>query len=181
MSRIPVFSVVGYSGTGKTTFLEGLIPILKAKGLRIAVIKHDAHEFEVDREGKDSWRLTRAGADVTALISDKKAVLMENRPIPIQGLIDQIQDVDLIFTEGYKHGDWPKILLHAKRTGKPLPIDPDTCIALCTDDAIETRVPRYSLKDTQAIAELIYGRLPAKEPASWLKSLPSGRSEYCAD
>lgn len=159
MNGIPVFSVVAYSGTGKTTFLERLIPLLKAKGLSIAVIKHDAHEFEVDRAGKDSWRMTQAGADVTGLISDTQAVLMENRAVSIQRFIDQIQGVDLILTEGYKHGGWPKILLHAKITGKPLPIDPDTCMAVCTDDAIQTTAPLYSLEDAQAVAELIYARL----------------------
>ena len=67
------------SGTGKTTFLERLIPKLKARGLKIAIVKHDGHRFEIDHEGKDSDRFTKAGADVTGLISSEKAVLIENR------------------------------------------------------------------------------------------------------
>lgn len=67
MQTIPVIAVAAWSGTGKTTLLERLIPVLKERGLRVCVMKHDAHEFEVDRVGKDSWRMTRAGADVTIL------------------------------------------------------------------------------------------------------------------
>ena len=106
MQQIPVISVAAYSGTGKTTFLEKLIPVLKARGLRLCVMKHDAHDFQVDREGKDSWRLTKDGADVTLLTNGQRAVLFENRPVDTEALLGKISDVDLILTEGYKHGPW---------------------------------------------------------------------------
>ena len=160
MGGIPIFSVVAYSGTGKTTLLEKLIPLLKERGLRVAVVKQDAHRFQVDREGKDSWRLTRAGADVTAITSQERAVVMENRPLPLETFLDRIRDVDVILTEGYKHGDWPKILLHRRATGKPLPLAPEECIAVLTDEKLETCTPCYPLDDVETVAELICSRLP---------------------
>ncbi|MCR5173611.1 MAG: molybdopterin-guanine dinucleotide biosynthesis protein B, partial [Oscillospiraceae bacterium] len=87
---VPVFQFVALSGTGKTTFLEKLVAELKSRGLRVGVYKHDGHEFEIDRPGKDSWRFTRAGADVTLLSSAGKAVIMENRPVPPEELADRI-------------------------------------------------------------------------------------------
>ena len=88
------------SGTGKTTFLEKLIPKLKAYGLKIAIVKHDGHRFDIDHEGKDSDRFTKAGADVTGLISSEKAVLMDNRTVDPEEFLKKIDGVDLILTEG---------------------------------------------------------------------------------
>ena len=96
--KIPIVSVAGWSGTGKTTYLEQLIPELKRRGLRIAALKHDAHGFELDREGKDSWRLSKAGADVTLLVSGQKAAILENRPVSLERLLEGVHDVDLIVT-----------------------------------------------------------------------------------
>ena len=103
MQTIPVIAVAAWSGTGKTTLLERLIPVLKERGLRVCVMKHDAHEFEVDRVGKDSWRMTRAGADVTILTNGAHAAILENRPVTAEALLEQVHDVDLVLTEGYKH------------------------------------------------------------------------------
>ena len=76
MNPIPAIGFAAYSGTGKTTLIEKLVMTLKAQGCRIAVIKHDAHRFEIDREGKDSWRFTRAGADITLLSSPEKTAII---------------------------------------------------------------------------------------------------------
>ena len=155
MANIPIFSVVAFSGTGKTTLLEKLVTELKSRGLRIAVIKHDAHEFEIDREGKDSWRMTRAGADVTAVVSGSKAAIMENRPVPFEALVEKITDVDIILTEGYKHGKWRKIGIRRKETGNPLPIPADDCFAIVTDVPEQTDTPCFSLDDIQGLADLL--------------------------
>lgn len=155
MSLIPVYSIVAYSNTGKTTLLEKLIPELKSRGFRTAVIKHDAHEFEIDREGKDSWRLTKAGAEVTVVASKTKAVIMENRFEPIEELIDRIRDVDIILTEGYKHGPWPKIALQRSENGKPLPLPPEECLVIMTDVPVETKTPCLGLNDISALADII--------------------------
>jgi molybdopterin-guanine dinucleotide biosynthesis protein MobB len=152
---IPVYSFVAFSNTGKTTLLEKLIPELKSRGLRVAVVKHDAHEFDIDREGKDSWRMTRAGADVSAVASATKAAVMENRFVPIEELIDRIRGVDIILTEGWKHGPWPKIALQRSGSGKPLPLPPEECLAIVSDVPVETTTPRLGLDDIVALADII--------------------------
>lgn len=154
-TEIPVYSVVGYSGSGKTTFLEKLIPELKKRGLRVAVVKHDAHEFEIDREGKDSYRLTAAGADVTGLISDKKAVLMENRPVLPAEIIGKIDQVDVILTEGFKAENWPKILVYRKDSGQPAAADPQNCFAVVSDTAVGENNRVFDLNDAASVAGLI--------------------------
>lgn len=152
---IPVYSIVAYSGTGKTTFLERLIPALKRRGLRVAVFKHDAHDFEMDREGKDSYRLTAAGADMTLLASPHKAVVMENRPVDPQRLLEQVHDVDLILTEGFKFGAWKKILLVRRASGKPPALDPETCFAVVSDVRLDTAAPQFSIEDAEGLADFL--------------------------
>lgn len=119
---IPVITLAAYSNTGKTTYLSSLIPCLKAAGLRVAVIKHDGHEFQIDQEGKDTWRFAQAGADVVAITSASKFAIMEYRPIDINALIEKISGVDLIILEGYKQGPYPKIALYRAASGKELAI-----------------------------------------------------------
>lgn len=155
VSDIPIISIVAFSGTGKTTFLERLIPVLKKRGLRLAVMKHDAHDFQVDREGKDSWRMTRAGADVTVLTNGQHAVLFENRPVEDARILEQIRDVDLILTEGYKHGPWKKIALYRRELGKTFPCPIEECMAVVSDTAINVPVPCYSFESVEKVADLI--------------------------
>lgn len=145
--QTPVVSFVAYSGTGKTTFLEKLIPKLKAYGLKIAIVKHDGHRFDIDHEGKDSDRFTKAGADVTGLISLEKAVLMDNRTVDPEEFLKKIDGVDLILTEGFKHGPWPKIMLHRKENGKPMPLRPEECLAVISDVDVEDCENVFPLDD----------------------------------
>ncbi len=152
---IPVYSVVAFSGTGKTTLLEKLIPELSKRGLRVAVIKHDAHEFEIDKPGKDSWRMTQAGAAVTVVASGTQAAIMENRFVPIDELIAKVQNVDVIITEGYKHGPWPKIALSRAGNGKPLPVDPADCLAVLTDEPAVTGPNVLGLNDVAALTDIL--------------------------
>lgn len=153
--QIPVVSFVAYSGTGKTTFLEKLIPKLKACGLKIAIVKHDGHRFDIDHEGKDSDRFTKAGADVTGLISSEKAVLMDNRTVDPEAFLKKIDGVDLILTEGFKHGPWPKIMLHRKETGKPMPLRPEECLAVISDVDVEDCENVFPLDDVEKTAEFL--------------------------
>ena len=90
---IPVFSIVAYSDTGKTTFMEKLLPILKSEGIRTAVVKHDSHGFEIDKEGKDSYRITKAGADITGIVSKDRSVLMENRPRDMDHIFGRQEEI----------------------------------------------------------------------------------------
>ena len=160
MPDIPILSVAAYSGTGKTTLLEQLIPALKARGLRLCVMKHDAHDFQADKEGKDSWRMTQAGADVTLLTNGLHAVCFENRPISDTELLSRVRDVDLILTEGYKHGPWKKIALYRAAVGKPFPCALSECLAVVTDTPVETgEIPCFSFSEVDALAEQIVGEL----------------------
>ena len=155
MQNIPIYSIVAYSGTGKTTLMVKLIEELKRRKIRVAVIKHDAHEFDIDKEGKDSWRFAQAGADVTAVASATKSALIEYRPVPVETLIGNIRDVDIILTEGYKTGPWPKIAVRREATGKPLPVPAKDCIAIVSDAPEQTDTPCFGLDDVPNIADLI--------------------------
>ena len=108
---IPIVSVVGKSNAGKTTLLEKLIPELKRRGYRVATVKHDAHSFEMDEPGKDTWRHRQAGADVVVISSkDKMAMIRRvDEELSLLEIADTITGVDIILTEGFKRGPAPKI------------------------------------------------------------------------
>ena len=156
---IPVYSFIAKSGTGKTTLIEKLIPELKSRGLRVAVMKHDAHEFDVDKPGKDSWRMTRAGADVTVVASAAHAAIMENRPVSAEELLSRISDVDLIITEGYKHGPWKKIGVYRAAAGNELPEVSGGYFAVAADADAGVPAPCVPLDDVKALADLIVSDL----------------------
>lgn len=155
MSDIPVISIVGYSGSGKTTLIEKLIPALAKKGLRTAVIKHDGHEFEVDEEGKDSWRFSKAGAAVSAIVSPTHCAIMENRPVTLEQIISRISEVDLILTEGFKHGNYPKIAVSRLGSGVPMPDIDSSYIAIASDSRLNAQIPVIDINDTDALASFI--------------------------
>ena len=114
------------------------------------------HEFEVDRVGKDSWRMTRAGADVTILTNGAHAAILENRPVTAEALLEQVHDVDLVLTEGYKHGLWKKIALYRAAVGKPFPCALEECIAVVTDTPIaDCPVPCLGFEEIEALADRI--------------------------
>ena len=154
---IPIIGFAAYSGTGKTTLIEKLVRELKAQGYRVCIIKHDAHQFEIDREGKDSWRFTQAGADMTILSSPEKTAVIEQRPLSFWDLVAMIHDVDLILVEGYKQENIPRIGICRKATGKGLVHPAKHYIAVVTDDdSIHTDgIPRFSLEEIRNISAFI--------------------------
>ena len=109
--KIPILSVVGKSDSGKTTLLEGLIRELKQRGYRVGTIKHDAHSFEIDVPGKDSWRHAQAGSDHVVISSPLRVASIRRveREPQLEELAAGMTDVDIILTEGYKRGNAPKI------------------------------------------------------------------------
>ncbi len=151
----PVISLVAYSGSGKTSFLEKLIPELKKRGLRVAVVKHDAHDFDIDRDGKDSARISKAGADVTAIVSASRAAIMENRSVDFAEIVSRIKDVDLIITEGGKHENWPKIMLYRAAAGKEYAARPEDCVAVVSDVEIENAAASFGLEDAAGLADFL--------------------------
>lgn len=147
-ARIPVLGFAAASGTGKTTLLTRLIPLLKQNGLRIGLIKHSHHDFEIDRPGKDSFRLREAGASPVMLVSRyRRAMITEFTSEKEPRLDDQLKqfdqsELDLILVEGFRAEKFPKIELHRPALEKPLlyPNDPDI-IAIAADVVLET--PAY--------------------------------------
>ncbi len=154
---IPIIGFAGYSGSGKTTLIENLIPLLRAKGLRLAVIKHDGHRFEIDREGKDSWRFSHAGAEMVVLTSKEKAAVIEQRELSLEDSLDFVHDVDLILIEGWKSEDIPKIGVSRKAIGKGFSAPLDEFIALVTDEDMPAcMLPIFSFSETIQLADFIY-------------------------
>ena len=164
---VPVVSFVGNSGVGKTTFLEKLIGVLKARGYRIAAVKHDAHRFEIDYPGKDSWRLTQAGSDVTIISSSDKLALIE-RPETERSLDDLIQmvsgRVDIVLTEGYRGAAAMKIEVSRKAHSHILTARLDDLIAIVTDERFEYPVPQFDLEDAPGVADFLLQRFDVGQP-----------------
>lgn len=153
--RIPVYSVVAYSGMGKTSFLENLIPELKKRGLRVAAVKHDAREFEIDYKGKDSWRLTNAGADITCITSATHSAIMENRPVDIEQILTGLHNVDIVIVEGYKERNYKKIGLYRSEAQLPLTSIQGEYLAIVTDIPLDLDVPQFALDDYSGVAEFL--------------------------
>lgn len=166
--NIPVFSIVAWSGTGKTTYLEKLLPCLAELGLRAAVVKHDGHDFTMDHDGTDTDRLTKAGAAITAIFSENHSAILYNRPLAPESIMEQITDVDLILTEGFKNGMWPKILLYRTAKGGEPAADPDKCAAVVTDKWFVTNTPQFDPDKPEDLARFLGGKVRGND--SWCSS-----------
>nr|MCR5358016.1 molybdopterin-guanine dinucleotide biosynthesis protein B [Lachnospiraceae bacterium] len=140
MGRI-ILGIAGFSGSGKTTLIEKLIPVLKNEGYRIAVIKHDAHDFEMDREGKDTFRFKKAGVDTVMISSRVKSAMISDI---VQSLDKMIADAyergaDIVLVEGYKYENIPKLFVLSKRCGYEVPEEIKGCVAIASDDTDKVR------------------------------------------
>ncbi|WP_213617529.1 molybdopterin-guanine dinucleotide biosynthesis protein B [Paenibacillus sp. J22TS3] len=113
MSRpcVPVFQIVGYKNTGKTHLVSRLVSQFTAEGLRVAVIKHDYHGFEIDREGTDTYQISKSGAAAVAITSQNRTAVVEEHERSLGELIDSFNKYDLILVEGFKHENYPKLVL----------------------------------------------------------------------
>lgn len=158
-----VAAFAGYSGAGKTTLIERLIPLLKARGLRVSVVKHAHHRFDIDRPGKDSWRHREAGAYEVVIASRQRLALMREfeheQELTVHELIAELsQDVDWVLVEGFRASDLPKIEVWRAAAGKEVlyPDDP-RIIAIATDDAARlpqaTGLPLLDLNDPPGLAD----------------------------
>jgi molybdopterin-guanine dinucleotide biosynthesis protein B len=157
---VPIVSVVGRSDAGKTTFLEKLIPALKSRGLRVAVVKHDSHGFEMDRPGKDTWRLRQAGADAVMISSPHQMALIRGgleREMSLDDLATLVDgSVDLILTEGYKSGDKIKIEVSRRAIADgQLLCGREELLAVVADGPRPVDVPRFDLEDAVGVADLL--------------------------
>lgn len=159
----PVLGFAAYSGTGKTTLLVKLLPLMKLQGLRVALIKQTHHDFEIDKPGKDSFELRKAGADQVLLASDKRCALMteyeETAEPDLASLIEKLdlENIDLVMVEGFKHLPFAKIELNRPATGKKLIFPEDkSVIAVASDEDLETgELPLLNINVPEEVAGFI--------------------------
>jgi molybdopterin-guanine dinucleotide biosynthesis adapter protein len=161
----PVVSFVGKSNSGKTTFIERVIPELVRAGYKIATVKHAGHGFDLDTEGKDSWRHKQAGASSVVVLSKGSLAMFAD----VSGEMN-VEDVrarfldesyDLIIAEGWKHEGYPKIVIVREQVGE-IPISPEGLLAVVSDKPVEIAVPRFDLNDVAGVAALIMRRFPLR-------------------
>jgi molybdopterin-guanine dinucleotide biosynthesis adapter protein len=179
----PLVGLAAGSGTGKTTLLVKVIPLLKARGLRVALIKRAHHTFDTDKPGKDSYELRKAGASQVLVGSDRRwALVMENdapKEPTLNELLEKLQvdALDLAIVEGFKMAPIPKIEIHRPSLGRPLLANFDPyIIAVATDesDTVRIGIPVLDLNRPEDIAEFICQRFVAPGIAG-LHSVPTQR------
>jgi len=160
----PILGFVAFSGTGKTTLLEQLIPILRERGVRIALLKHAHHNFDIDQPGKDSYRLRKAGAKQVMIASRQRWALINEHDVSQQEpqlheLLPHLdpQQFDLVLVEGFKHEPYPKIELQRHSLGKPdlYPNDPNIIALACDEPHPNAHLPVLDLNQPESIAEFI--------------------------
>ncbi|MBB3229717.1 molybdopterin-guanine dinucleotide biosynthesis protein B [Halomonas stenophila] len=168
---LPLLGIAAWSGTGKTTLLERLLPALRRRGLRVAVIKHAHHGFDVDQPGKDSHRLRQAGAAPMLVASRARIAMMMETPgrdeADLAELVEMVrpQAPDLVLVEGFKAWPLPKLELHRPAVGKPLRVAEDPWVmAVASDVAVPlpAGVEALDLNDLEALADWV-----AAWPARW--------------
>ena len=155
-----IFGIAGYSGSGKTTLIEKLIPVFTARGLRVSLIKHAHHTFDVDQPGKDSWRHRHAGCAEVLITSSRRWALMHElrgtAEPTLPELVAQLSACDLLLIEGFKHEAIPKLEVHRAVVGEPLLFPHDIHItALASDATVDTMLPQFSLDDITGIAAFV--------------------------
>ena len=156
MTMSKVLAVSGVKNSGKTTVLEGLVARLTARGLKVAVIKHDGHAFEPDRPGTDTFRHLAAGACGAAVFDGEKFQLVRRTAVTEGELIPLFPDADLILLEGFKGSAWPKVeVVRAGNSDGPV-CRASTLLALVTDLPIDlSGVPALALDDGEGLADLV--------------------------
>lgn len=157
----PAVTFIARSGTGKTTLLEKLIAEMVGRGWTVGALKHDAHRFEIDHAGKDSWRLTNAGATVTAISSPTKSAVIRQHEVepPLDSLLEDFIGMDLVLTEGFKRSRLPKVEIHRAMLGEPLlgrgEFDDPTLLAVVSDEPLKLDIPCFDLEDFSRIADFL--------------------------
>ncbi len=148
--------VVGWSGSGKTTLITGLIPWLRARGLRVSTIKHAHHRVSLDRPGKDSHRHAEAGAEEVILATEGGFALFSQGAPPLDALLDRLAPVDLVLVEGFKSYPIPKIEVYRPSLGKP-PLWPEMAVmAVASDVALaDCPYPVLALDRHEALADFL--------------------------
>lgn len=166
---VPIVCFVGKSNSGKTTFIERVIPELVRAGYKVATVKHAGHGFDLDTEGKDSWRHKQAGASSVVILSKGSMAMFADvsDQMKVEDVRDRFLDgsYDLIIAEGWKHEGYPKIVIIREQVGE-IPISPEGLLAVVSDKPIDLNVPRFDLDDVSAVATLIMRHFPLRRARS---------------
>lgn len=158
---IPVVSFVGRSGAGKTTYLEKLVAEMTRRGVRVGVIKHDSHGFEMDHPGKDTWRHAQAGAAVVCIASAEKFALIQrtDREMTLDEVVARVDGVDIIFVEGYRDQGYRLIEIHRSEGGTPPLGQTEKHFAVVSDIVLYPGLPRFPLNDPAPLADQLLQEL----------------------
>ena len=158
-SKVPLVSFVGTSKSGKTTFIEKLIPVLRKKGLRVATIKHHHLDFEIDKAGKDTYRHSKAGSSTVVLSAPHKIALIKevDEEMSLRDILSRyIEDTDIVIVEGYKKENIPKIeIFRHVKNAPPLSLHDKSILAIVADERLDTGIPQFSLEDIVGVARFI--------------------------
>jgi len=164
-AHLPIVGFAAFSGTGKTTLLKELLPLLRGRGLRVGVVKHAHHSFEMDHPGKDSYELRKSGAAQMLIASRTRWALVVERAIDREPGLDEVlleldqAALDLILVEGFKDEQFAKIELHRPSLRRPLLFpDDDAIIAIATDTPLADtgRLPQLDLNRPAGVAAFIF-------------------------
>lgn len=158
--------IVGWSGSGKTTLLVALLPVLRARGLRVSTVKHAHHGFDMDRPGKDSFRHREAGAHEVLVASSARWALLhevEGAEPSLPDLLARLDPVDLVLVEGFKAHPYPKLEVHRPSLGKPALWPGDAAVLAVATDAVDAgcRVPQLPLGALPTVADWVIGLVAA--------------------
>ena len=162
-----IFGFAGWSGSGKTTLIEQVVPRFVRSGLKVSLIKHAHHRFDVDHPGKDSFRHRAAGCSEVLVASEERWALMHEMrgeaEATVEEQIRRMSPCDLLLIEGYKHYPLPKLEIYRAANGKPLlhPED-EHIVALATDTPVQSLLPQFGLEDYDAIVEFVLDKLELK-------------------
>jgi molybdopterin-guanine dinucleotide biosynthesis protein MobB len=166
---LPIVSIVGKSGSGKTALMEKLIAEFKRRGYKVAALKHSRGGMEIDQPGKDSWRYAQAGSDAVLISSPDKLAFIKNldHDLSIEELLPIIGDeFDLVLVEGFKKSKTPKIEVHQKGLGDDLLCSPEELSAIVTDESLDTDIPQLPWGDTVTVADFIEKNFVLKGPSN---------------
>jgi molybdopterin-guanine dinucleotide biosynthesis protein B len=162
---VPIVCFVGKSNSGKTTLIERLIPELVRAGYKVATVKHAGHGFDLDTEGKDSWRHKQAGASSVVILSKGSLAMFADvsSEMKVEDVRDRFLDdsYDLIIAEGWKHESYPKIVIIREQVGE-IPVLSERLLAVVSDKPVDLDVPVFDLNDVQGVTALIMKRFPRR-------------------
>lgn len=162
---VPIVCFVGKSNSGKTTFIERVIPELIRAGYKVATVKHAGHGFDLDTEGKDSWRHKQAGASSVVVLSKGSMAMFAD--VSDQMKVEEVRDrfldstYDLIIAEGWKNEGYAKVVIVREQVGE-IPISAEGLLAVVSDKPIDLDVPVFALNDAPAVAALIMKHFPRR-------------------